>query len=98
MTFAWIGGFMYALRARRSDLAPLLVFTVIVTLAYSTVHGNVDVACRQRSQIMIFLFLLAAIGTEVKRARARGLAVSSIEAAPAGRPQAPIAALPERPA
>lgn len=73
MTFAWIRGFRFVLLSRSGHLTPLLVFATILTLAYSTVHGNAGAAFRQRSQIMIFLFLFAAIGQYLKKAAARGL-------------------------
>src|SRR5262249_5173657 len=52
LTFAWIRGLRYCLRARKGDLAPIICFAIVMTLAYSTVHGNVGVAFRQRSQII----------------------------------------------
>lgn len=81
LTFAWLRGVRYSLRSFRADLMPLVVFTVIVTLAYSTVHGNVGVAFRQRSQVMIFLFIFAAVGQYLKRCRAHGLPNAAVEAA-----------------
>jgi hypothetical protein len=80
LTAAWIRGLRYCLRARKSDLAPIICFAIVMTLAYSTVHGNVGVAFRQRSQIIIFLFLFAASGLELKRLRARGLPDKNVEA------------------
>jgi hypothetical protein len=80
LTPAWVRGFRYALGSRLSELRPVLVFTVILSLAYSTVHGNVGVAFRQRSQIMIFLFLLAALGLHLKRLRAAGAPDAAVEA------------------
>jgi hypothetical protein len=80
LTFAWIRGMRYVLATRRAELTPIVTFAVIVTLAYSLIHGNVGVAFRQRSQIMIFLFLLAALGQHLKRLRRQGLPLSAVEA------------------
>src|SRR5262249_44889504 len=99
MTFAWIRGMIYAVRARRGELAPIVVFTLILSFAYSTVHGNVGLAFRQRSQIMIFLFLFAALGYEVKRLRRarrplKGLLAEDAKPKPA---IAAVAIVPPRP-
>jgi hypothetical protein len=79
MTFAWLRGLRYAIRARKSDLAPIICFAIILALAYSPMHGNVGVAFRQRAQIAIFLFLFAAVGSQLKRLRARRIPDQAIE-------------------
>ena len=73
LTFAWIRGLRYAMKSRMTDLAPVVCFAIILSLAYAPVHGNVGVAFRQRSQILIFLFLFAAVGQHLKQLRAQRL-------------------------
>jgi hypothetical protein len=91
LTFAWLRGILYALRSRRSSLSPMVWFAFILIVAYSPMHGNVGVAFRQRSQILIFLFLFAAIGQELKRVRKKRLPDSAIEVADFVSPEAKIA-------
>ena len=71
LTFAWMRGLGYSFKSRMADLAPVVCFAVILSLAYAPVHGNVGVAFRQRSQILIFLFLFAAAGQHLKELRIR---------------------------
>ena len=100
LTMAWIRGFRYLFRSGRNELMPVLVFTIILTFAYSIVHGNVGIAFRQRSQIMIFLFLLAAVGQQLKKLRRQGLpdtAVALGHTPALAIPSAGLALVPSRP-
>jgi hypothetical protein len=101
LTFAWLRGMRFSVRKRMGDLAPVLCFAVILAIAYSPVHGNVGVAFRQRSQILIFLFLFAAVGQYLKQMRAKGLSEAAIEEKmapkPARAPAAPKPAFGPRP-
>jgi hypothetical protein len=57
-----LSGLWFTLRYRlRSSLA-VLIFTLMLTLAYSIFQGNVGTAYRQRTQIQVFLFMFIAAG------------------------------------
>lgn len=55
-------GLWYSLRHRLRKAMPVLVFTVMLTIAYSLFQGNVGTAYRQRTQIQVFLFIFIAVG------------------------------------
>lgn len=57
-----IKGLIYAVRNRLRKSAPILVFSVLLTLVYSIFLGNVGTAYRQRTQIQVFLFIFIAVG------------------------------------
>jgi Ca2+/Na+ antiporter len=60
---------------RLREIAPIIIFTSLLTLTYSIVQGNVGTAYRQRAQLLIFYFVFAAVGfvlvKERREARAR---------------------------
>jgi 4-amino-4-deoxy-L-arabinose transferase-like glycosyltransferase len=66
-------GVVLAIKRRLADTSPLLIFTVTITCAYSLIHGNVGSAFRQRSQILVFLFIFSAAGIYMKRLRRAGV-------------------------
>jgi hypothetical protein len=39
-----------------------LIFTVMLTFAYSVFQGNVGTAYRQRAQLLVFYFIFVAVG------------------------------------
>ena len=43
-------------------IAPILIFTTLLSLAYSVFQGNVGTAYRQRSQLLVFYFIFVAVG------------------------------------
>jgi 4-amino-4-deoxy-L-arabinose transferase-like glycosyltransferase len=55
-------GLYYALRHRLRQVAPIVIFTTMLTLAYSLFQGNVGTAYRQRSQLLVFYFIFVAVG------------------------------------
>ena len=55
-------GLWYAIRYRLRMISPILIFTVMLTLAYSVVQGNVGTAYRQRAQVLVFYFIFVAVG------------------------------------
>ena len=55
-------GIWYALRFRLRQVAPILVFVSMLTLAYSVFQGNVGTAYRQRSQVLVFYLIFVAVG------------------------------------
>jgi dolichyl-phosphate-mannose-protein mannosyltransferase len=62
-------GMFWSVRSRFAETSPLVLFAVIMTCAYSLVHGNVGSGFRQRSQIFVILFMFSAYGTYRRRAR-----------------------------
>ena len=55
-------GLWFALRHRLRQVAPIVIFTTMLTLAYSVFQGNVGTAYRQRSQLLVFYFIFVAVG------------------------------------
>jgi len=60
-------GLIYTVKKRLRNALPILVFTLLLTLAYSIFQGNVGTAYRQRTQIQVFLFILIGVGWTVYR-------------------------------
>lgn len=56
-----IGGLIYTIRHRLRKAIPVLIFALMLTLAYSLFQGNVGTAYRQRTQIQVFLFMFIAV-------------------------------------
>ncbi len=57
-----IWGIVYTVRNRLRGAFPIVIFSVMLTLAYSIFQGNVGTAYRQRTQIQVFLFIFIAVG------------------------------------
>lgn len=57
-----VAGLWYAIRQRLRNSVPVLIFSLMLTLAYSIFQGNVGTAYRQRTQIQVFLFIFIAVG------------------------------------
>lgn len=55
-------GLWFALRHRLREVAPILIFTTLLTLTYSILMGNVGTAYRQRAQLLVFYFIFVGIG------------------------------------
>jgi hypothetical protein len=55
-------GLWFAIKHRLREVAPILIFTTLLTLTYSILMGNVGTAYRQRAQLQIFYFIFVAIG------------------------------------
>jgi hypothetical protein len=55
-------GLWFAIKYRLRMISPVLIFTVMLTLAYSVVQGNVGTAYRQRAQLLVFYFIFVAVG------------------------------------
>jgi 4-amino-4-deoxy-L-arabinose transferase-like glycosyltransferase len=55
-------GLWYALRHRLRQVSSIVIFTTMLTLAYSVFQGNVGTAYRQRSQLLVFYFIFVAVG------------------------------------
>lgn len=55
-------GLWYAIKYRLRKISPILIFTAMLTLAYSVFQGNVGTAYRQRAQLLVFYFIFVAVG------------------------------------
>jgi hypothetical protein len=55
-------GVWFSIKYRIREVAPILIFTTLLTLTYSILMGNVGTAYRQRAQLLIFYFIFVAIG------------------------------------
>jgi hypothetical protein len=55
-------GTWFSIKYRLRVITPILIFTAMLSLAYSIFQGNVGTAYRQRAQLLIFYFIFAAVG------------------------------------
>jgi hypothetical protein len=55
-------GLWFAIKYKLREVAPILIFTTLLTLTYSIFQGNVGTAYRQRAQLLIFYFVFVAVG------------------------------------
>ena len=55
-------GLWFTVKYRLRMASPILIFTVMLTLAYSVFQGNVGTAYRQRAQVLVFYFIFVAVG------------------------------------
>ncbi len=62
-------GLIYTIKNRLRNAFPILIFTLLLTLAYSIFQGNVGTAYRQRTQLQVFLFILVGVGWTVYKER-----------------------------
>ena len=60
-------GIGWTLKNRLRRALPILIFSLMLTLAYSITQGNVGTAYRQRTQIQVFLFMFIAVGWSVRK-------------------------------
>lgn len=63
-------GLWFTLRYRLRQALPILLFTAMLTLAYSVFQGNVGTAYRQRSQLLVFYFIFVGVGAVLLKERA----------------------------
>jgi hypothetical protein len=62
-------GVWFTLKYRMRTAMPIIIFTMMLTLAYSIFQGNIGTAYRQRSQLLIFYFIFVAVGFVLVRER-----------------------------
>jgi hypothetical protein len=55
-------GAWFTLKHRIREIAPIVIFTSLLTLTYSIVQGNVGTAYRQRAQLLVFYFIFVGVG------------------------------------
>lgn len=63
-------GIWYSLKHRLRQVSPIIIFTTMLTIAYSLFQGNVGTAYRQRSQLLIFYFIFVSVGMVILKERA----------------------------
>ncbi|HZG54614.1 MAG TPA: hypothetical protein VEZ40_21100, partial [Pyrinomonadaceae bacterium] len=63
-----LGGW-FTLKYRLRQALPIILFTTMLTLAYSIFQGNVGTAYRQRSQLLVFYFIFVAVGFVLMKER-----------------------------
>jgi len=79
-------GFWFAIKHRLREVAPILIFTTLLTLSYSILMGNVGTAYRQRAQLLVFYFIFVAIGFVLVKEKREERALKRIEKEKAARP------------
>jgi len=62
-------GLWFAIKYRLRQVTPIVLFTTMLTLAYSLFQGNVGTAYRQRSQLLVFYFIFVAVGAVLLKER-----------------------------
>ncbi|HWS54483.1 MAG TPA: glycosyltransferase family 39 protein [Pyrinomonadaceae bacterium] len=62
-------GIWFTLKFRLRQALPILLFTAMLTLAYSVFQGNIGTAYRQRSQLLVFYFIFVAAGAVLLKER-----------------------------
>ncbi len=62
-----IMGLIYTIKNRLRNAIAVLIFTLMLTIAYSIFQGNVGTAYRQRTQIQVFLFIFIAVGWTLRQ-------------------------------
>ena len=63
-------GLWYSIKHRLREVSPIVMFTTMLTLAYSLFQGNVGTAYRQRSQLLVFYFIFVAVGAIIMKEKA----------------------------
>lgn len=63
-------GLWYSIKHRLRQVSPIVIFTTMLTLAYSLFQGNVGTAYRQRSQLLVFYVIFVAVGAIIMKERA----------------------------
>ena len=77
-------GLWFAVRYKLRQISPILIFIIMLSLAYSVFQGNVGTAYRQRAQLLVFYFIFVAVGVillkEKQEERARRNREAALEA------------------
>jgi hypothetical protein len=81
-------GLIFTIKYRLREVAPILIFTTLLTLTYSILQGNVGTAYRQRAQLLIFYFVFVAVGFVLGREKREEKARRRMEERHVSRPRA----------
>ncbi|PYS45047.1 MAG: hypothetical protein DMF71_01320, partial [Acidobacteria bacterium] len=57
-----VTGLWFSIKHRLRQMSAILIFTSMLTVAYSVFQGNVGTAYRQRAQLLVFYFIFVAVG------------------------------------
>jgi 4-amino-4-deoxy-L-arabinose transferase-like glycosyltransferase len=60
-------GVWCSMKHRFRRILPILIFTIVLTLAYSVFQGNIGNAYRQRAQLLIFYYIFISAGFDMVR-------------------------------
>ena len=74
-----LSGLWYTVKNRLRNAISILIFTFLLTIAYSIFQGNVGTAYRQRAQIQVFLFIFIAVGWTLMKERRENQMISKEE-------------------
>jgi hypothetical protein len=92
-----VAGFWFSVKYRLRQMSPILIFTSMLTFAYSVMQGNVGNMYRQRASLLVFYFIFVAVGAvllkEKREEKRRSL---KSEAARTVRKSMPAAAISHR--
>jgi hypothetical protein len=58
----FILGLWFSLKYRLRQISSIVIFTAMLSVAYSVFQGNVGTAYRQRAQLLVFYFIFVAVG------------------------------------
>ncbi len=72
-------GAWFTIKYRLRQALPILLFTAMLTLAYSIFQGNVGTAYRQRAQLLVFYFVFAAVGFVLLKERRENKKLSEMQ-------------------
>jgi hypothetical protein len=72
-------GLWYTIKNRLRTAFPIVMFSLMLTLAYSIFQGNVGTAYRQRTQIQVFLFMFIAVGWTLFKERRENKKIIRLE-------------------
>jgi hypothetical protein len=73
-------GAWFTIKHRLREIAPIVIFTSLLTLTYSIMQGNVGTAYRQRAQLLVFYFVFVAVGFVLVKERREARAQKRMEA------------------
>ena len=86
-------GALFTIKHRLREIAPIIIFTSLLTLTYSIMQGNVGTAYRQRAQLLVFYFVFVAVGFVLLRERREARDKTQRQEAEAHRHRRPNKAL-----
>jgi hypothetical protein len=66
---ALVLGLWFTIKYYLRQASPILIFSAMLTIAYSLFQGNVGTAYRQRSQLLVFYFIFVAVGFVLMKER-----------------------------
>jgi hypothetical protein len=88
---ALVLGVWFSIKHRFRQVLPILVFTSMLTIAYSVFQGNVGTAYRQRAQLLVFYFIFVAVGYVLLKERSENRKLTRDTHQPMRRPVTPPA-------